>query len=285
MKLLSSNTIKINLAFLFISTSGVLGRYIDLPVPTIIALRSVIAGIILYAFCKWRGIDLKILRKDRRIILIGGLLLGVHWITYFVALKLSNVAIGMLSLYTFPAITAILEPIISKSKLLKSHLVLGALVLIGVYFLVPEFDVDNSHFIAVGFGVLSALCYAIRNILMRMKVKEYNGSVLMMYQLFIISIILSPLFFVLDHTGMLEYLPYTLLLAVLTTAIGHTLFIHSLKHFSAVSASIMSSLQPVYGIILGIIFLGELPLVTTIFGGLIILSTVIIENIRIRKAS
>ena len=127
----------------------------------------------------------------------GGLLLGAHWITYFYALKLSNVAIGLLSLFTFPAITAILEPIILKTKLLKSHIALGLLILVGIYFLVPEFNIENTYFKAVGFGVLSAFCFSIRNIIMKSKVEHYNGSILMVNQLLIVSIFLCPFFFIL----------------------------------------------------------------------------------------
>lgn len=280
---LSSNLFQINLAVIFISTSGVLGRYIDLPTPIIIGLRALIGGLALFAFCKWRGFDFKISSKDRWTVMIGGVLLGAHWVTYFYALKLSNVAIGMLSLFTFPAITAILEPIILKTKLLKSHLFLGATVLVGIYFLVPEFDMENDNLKAVGFGVASAFCYSIRNIILKPKVDQYNGSVLMMNQLFVITILLCPLIFILDSRNIVEFLPATLLLAILTTSIGHTMLVYSLKHFSTASASIISSLQPVYGIILGIIFLSEYPKSTTIIGGLIIVSSVAIESYRVNK--
>ena len=61
-----------------------------------------------------------------------------HWVTYFYALQWSNVAIGMLSLFTYPVITALLEPLILKTKFQKHHLILGFIVLIGVYFLAPD---------------------------------------------------------------------------------------------------------------------------------------------------
>ena len=72
-------------------------------------------------------------------------------------------------------------------------------------------------------------------------------------------------------------------LAVMTTAVGHTLFLMTFKHFSITSVSIISSVQPVYGIILGALFLSEIPTLTTIFGGVLILSSVIIESIRSSK--
>jgi len=102
---------------LFISTSGALGKYIDLPTPVIIWWRSILAAVFLFLFCIYKGISLKINNsKDRWTFFVAAVFLGAHWITYFYALKLSNVAIGMLSLFTFPVIIALLEPLFSKIK-------------------------------------------------------------------------------------------------------------------------------------------------------------------------
>ncbi|AXT55765.1 EamA/RhaT family transporter [Aquimarina sp. AD1] len=277
------NILELNLAMLFISTSGALGRYIDMPVPVTIAFRAILAGVILFLFCKWKKISFGIASSDRFTIIIGGVLMGLHWITYFYALKMSNVAIGMLSLFTYPVITSFLEPILLKTKFQKMHLVLGALVLLGIYFLVPNFSLDNSYAQAVGFGVVSALCYALRNLIMKTKVSNYHGSVLMWYQLVIISIMLLPTLFIMDSSAIVTQWPWTLVLAILTTAIGHTLFLFSLKRFSTTTASIISSIQPVYGIIIGIIFLKEIPVLTTIIGGMLILTSVVIESVRSYK--
>lgn len=277
----SVNLIELNLAILLISTSGVLGRYINLPIPITIGSRALLAGIILFFFCKWKKFSFKIDVQDIKTIAISGFLLGLHWTTYFYALQLSNVAIGMLSLFTYPAITAILEPLILKTKILKFHLVLSLLVLVGIYFLVPDFNVGNDNLKAVGFGVFSALCYSLRNIMMKRKINKYNGSILMVYQLLVIAVLLSPFYFILDTSNIISFIPETIILALLTTAVGHTLFLYSFKHFSTVTASIISCAQPVYGIIIGIIFLQEYPKSTTIIGGSIIILTVLAESLRI----
>ncbi len=268
---------------LLISTSGALGRYIEMPVPVIIAYRAIFAGVFLFVFCKWKKISIHVEKKDVLPIIASGILMGLHWITFFYALKLSNVAIGMLSIFTYPALTALLEPLILKTKFQKSHLLLSALVLIGIYFLVPNFSFENEYTKAVGLGVLSAFCYALRNLIMKTKVGNYNGSMLMWYQLVVVSIILSPCLFLFDSLGILTQWKPTITLALLTTAIGHTLFLTSFKRFSITTASIISSTQPIYGIIIGAIFLNEIPKIMTVIGGILILSSVIIESIRSYK--
>lgn len=265
---------------LFISTSGALGRYIDLAVPVTIASRALLAFLALWIYCRYKKISLGIVSKDRMNVFLSGLLMGLHWITYFYALQLSNVAIGMLSLFTYPILTAFLEPLLLKTRFQRIHLLLGLLVLMGIYFLVPDFDLKNNYTLAVLVGVFSALCYALRNLLLKTKVAAYNGSMLMCYQTAIVGILLLPAFFFFDLSLLSSQLPAIVALAILTTAVGHTLFLRSFKNFSITTASIISSIQPVYGILIGAILLKEIPALYTIVGGLLILSSVVIESFR-----
>ena len=123
------------------------------------------------------------------------LLMGIHWLAYFYALKLSNVAIGMLTLFTYPLMTSILEPILLKDRMVKRHLPLTLITLVGIYFLVPNFDMSDDLTVGVLFGLLAALSYAIRNIWIRKHIEVISGSLSMAYQLLGLSIVLGPLLF------------------------------------------------------------------------------------------
>lgn len=281
-----SRLLLLNLAMLLVSTSGALGRYIDLLPPVTIAYRVLIASIVLLAFCKIKGYSLKIASaKARNRVLIAGVLLGVHWVTYFFALRWGNVAIGMLSMFTYPIFTTFLEPLFLPARIQKVHFLLGMMVLTGIYLLAPEMNLDNSHTRGVLMGLISAVSFAIRNLLLKQQVANVNGSVLMVYQMGIIGVMLFPiaLWIQPSFTTVAEQLPYLLLLGVMTTAIGHTLFVHSFQFFPISNVSILSSIQPVFGIIIGMIFLHEIPASQSIIGGLLILSTVIIESYRSMK--
>ncbi len=274
------------LATLFISTSGVLGKYIAMPSEVIVFFRSAFAMVFLYFFVKYKRIPLKV--KDRKThapLIISSLFMAGHWITYFYALKLSNVALGMLSLFTFPVITALLEPFFMKTKFNPIHILLGIIVLVGVYILAPEFDLESADVKGILFGLLSALCYSIRTLILKQHVHHYHGSMLMFYQTLVITIAMVPVLFFMDLSGFQSQFPYLLLIALLTTAIGHSLMVHSLKFFSASAATIISSIQPIFGIILAFLFVNEIPTMNTVWGGLLILSTVVIESIRSKRNS
>ena len=276
--------IELNIAVLLISTSGVLGRYISMPPPITIWWRCLFAAILLGAFCLYKKIDLNIsTSRDWKTIIISGLFFGAHWITYFYALQLSNVAIGMLSLFTYPVITALLEPIFFNSKLNVKHVLLGIIVLIGIYFLTPEFTLENNYTKGVLFGLISSIFYALRNILLKKKIAHYQGSMLMFYQMVIITLVLWPAFFFFEMSPRTNDWGALVILALVTTAIGHTLFVMSFKNFSISTASIISSIQPIYAIIFGFLLLNEIPAERTIIGGVLILSTVVIESFQSKK--
>jgi drug/metabolite transporter (DMT)-like permease len=272
------------LATLFISTSGVLGKYIALPTEVIILCRASFATVFIYIFCRIKKVDLKIRsKKDFYSFVVSGIFMGAHWITYFIALKLSNVALGMLSLFTFPVITALLEPLFTKQKLNPIHIFLAVLVLIGMYILVPDLSLENDHLKGILFGISSAFCYSLRNLTLKKHVKKYNGSMLMLHQMIIVSVLLIPVLFFSDFSNFESQLPLLVLVALLTTAIGHTMMVHSLQHFSVATASIISSVQPIFGIIIAFIFVNEIPSFNTFIGGSLILLTVIIESLRSKK--
>ena len=266
---------------IMVSTSGALGRYISMPPPVTIWWRCILAAVFLGVYCWRSGIDLKLnIKKDGMIVALSGVLMVLHWTTYFYALQLSNVALGMLSLFTYPAMTAFLEPIILKTRFQKAHIGLAFLVLLGIYFLTPELDWGNKYTQGIGFGLLSALSYSLRNILIKKKVTLYSGSTLMFYQMFVASLLLLPAIFSMSSSGLADQWWAVLTLALVTTAIGHTLFLSCFKHFSISTASLISSAQPVYGIVIGMVFLGEIPAWTTVIGGVLILATVVIESFR-----
>ncbi|MCA0131090.1 DMT family transporter [Winogradskyella alexanderae] len=275
----------LTIATIFISTSGALGKFIDLPTPVVIWWRSAIASVFLLVFCLAKKVDLKINSgRDRWTFFLASVFMGAHWITYFYALKLSNVALGMLSLFTFPVIIALLEPIFTRIKFDPIHIVLGVIVLIGVYILAPEFNLKSSDLQGILLGILSAVCYAIRILILKNHASNYNGTMLMFYQVAILSIILIPGLIVFDGSNIETQYPFVLLLGLLTTAVGHTLFVNSLKYFKASTASIIGSAQPVFGIIIAYFFLNEIPTLHTFVGGSFILTTVFIESIRSRKS-
>ena len=267
---------------LCISSSGVLGRYVPLEPGPAIWWRCVLAALLLWGYCRYRSFALGIGRdKQAWAVLLSGVMMAAHWVTYFYALKLSSVAVGMLAIFTYPAMTTLLEPLLTDKKLEPVHLGLAGLVVVGVYFLVPgDLSLENDMFTGLLFGLASALIYSLRNIMMKAQVKRLNGSVVILWQVVVSAVVLAPFLFFAEAVPSLEAVPYLVCLALVTTAIGHTLFLGSFKYFSISTASLLSCVQPIYGILLGMLFFGEYPAWTSLIGGGLILSAVVVEGRR-----
>ena len=268
------------LAIFVMSSSGALGRYLDLPVPFAIWARCAIAAVALFSILLLFNQSIRIRSADRVKLVLPTLLMGAHWLTYFHALKLSGVAVGMLTLFTYPLMTSLLEPFMLKIKPIGRHIPLAFLALLGIYFLVPEFNLANDQTLGVLFGLMAALTYSVRNILIRKNISNISGVLSMGYQLVGLSVLLAPSIFLfpLDFQNIIVNKGLALLsLGIITTAIGHTLFVKSFGYLTVTTVSILSNLTPILGIILGALWLGEIPERGVYFGGSIILMVTIIE--------
>lgn len=263
---------------LFVSTSGVLGRFVPLDAIPAVWWRAVFALLFLGAFCWWKGYDFRIKDpKRRRLVLLSGLLMMAHWVSYFYALKLSSVAIGMLAVFTYPAMTTLLEPLLLKKPFEPRHLGLAGLVIVGVYFLAPSFSLADGATLGLALGLLSAFIYSLRNILMKTQVDALQGSVLMTYQVGLTMLLLVPSLFFFDSIPVATAWPYLIGLGLVTTAIGHTMLLACFRYFSVSTASLLTCVQPIYGILLGMLFYQEIPSWSAVLGGALILAAVAVE--------
>ncbi len=278
-----AHLLQLGLAIFIMSSSGTLGRYIELPPPVTIWMRCIIGAVALFIVLKVGKFDLHIGNRKNFWLLFGSsLLLAGHWVSYFYSLKLSTVAIGMLSLFTYPVITAFLEPVMLKIPFQKSSLALGILAFVGVALLAPELSFENEHTLGIAIGVFSALCYSIRNILMKKRVAQQSGITLMFYQLLFISLFLWPVLFGFEFEPAQLSTDWEalLILGLFTTATGHTLLVLSFKHFTVSTVSVISALTPLLGILLGFLVLNEIPAGRTYIGGSLIFLTVVTESLK-----
>ena len=209
--------------------------------------------------------------------------MGLHWITFFHSMQVSTVAIGMLSLFTYPIITVLLEPFFNKIRVKTSDIVAGVVVLIGVLMMVKDdlHQFDSSVMQGVFWGVISAFLFSIRNLLQKYHHPAVSSDGLILHQ--VIAIALMLLVFV-DYSEVAslesgDWLMLVLLGAV-STATAHSLLSYSLKHLPAKSVAMISCLQPLFATLFAWLLLNETPTQSIVLGGLIIVSVALYESIK-----
>jgi drug/metabolite transporter (DMT)-like permease len=308
-----------NIAVLFFGMAGVLGKLSTLPSPLIVFGRVFFASPVLLVLCLFQRLPLRPRRMRDGLLLPGlGILLAVHWSTFFQSIAVSNVATGLLSFSSFPLFTAALEPLLLHQRPSRSHVVASLLILPGIYLLVPSFTLQNQTTLGVFWGVLSGATFALLSVANRgllqypptdrnkevssispsstvqqspayqKKSKTTSAStsgegypslVISLYQDGVATIALLPALLLIPEASSI-WAPHELLillfLGVVCTALAHTLFIASLRSLTAQSASLVASLEPVWGIVFGIVLLQELPTVRTLLGGVLIIGAVLL---------
>jgi drug/metabolite transporter (DMT)-like permease len=275
------HVVLLNLSTLMVASSAIFAKLITLNAAEVVLFRCLIAGIFLGIFLKLRGLSIwRGLKEHPGFYLLTGFLLGLHWVLLFWAIKVATVSLAILAVFTFPVITTLLEPVFLKIKLIRFNLLTASLTLVGIGFLVPQYNLQNKASLGVLLGVLAALLIAIRNLLCKKYIERISSSEMMFYQLWVSFILLLPVLFwgvpALDAPNIL----YLLSMGLVTTALGHTLFVYCLKFFPTSTASIVVSIQPFYGILLAMLILKETPSPNTFIGGALIVGTVLLENIK-----
>lgn len=207
-----------------------------------------------------------------------GVFLALHWVTYFHAMQVSSVAVGVIALYTFPVITVFLEPLFHGERPHSKDVMSAVLVLFGIYLLVPEFSLDNQTTQGLLWGILSALFFALRNIIQGHYFKGYSARHSLFYQTLVTFLVLLPFSYeVIPEVTDVQW-GQLLLLGVFFTALPHTLFAYSLLNLKAKTVSLVACVQVVYAMIFAAVLLAEWPHITTVIGGLIVVSAAMFES-------
>ncbi|MCQ4347939.1 DMT family transporter [Pseudomonas stutzeri] len=210
------------------------------------------------------------------LLVLGGLLLGGHWLTFFHAVKVSGVAIATLGFASFPAFTLLLEGLLFRERLRAGEFVVVGLVSIGLLLVTPQFDLASQASRGLLWAVLSGLLFALLSLANRISARGIGPAQAALWQNLTIALCLLPLAAPqLPGLATLDWL-WLALLGVLCTGLAHSLFVASLRVLKARSAAMVFAMEPVYGILFAWLLFAEAPTLRILGGGaLIVLATVL----------
>ena len=275
---------EIHIAVLLFGLAGLFGKFLSLPPLVIVFGRTSFAALTLSAilFYSKTRIRTKSIR-DFTVLVLLGILLAIHWTTFFHAIQISTVAVGLLTFSTFPVFVTFMEPYFFKEKLRRFDMLTAGSVVLGLILVIPSLDFQNNITQGAFWGTISGFTFAVLSILNRKYVGTYPSMVIVCYQNWMATLILFPFLFFEDVS--LQPTDFFLLaiLGIFCTALAHVLFIKSLVHIKTQLASITACLEPVYGIIFAFVLLDETPALRTILGGSIILGTIVIASMKRQK--
>ncbi|MEM6529452.1 MAG: DMT family transporter, partial [Chloroflexota bacterium] len=212
--------------------------------------------------------------------MVTGVVLAVHWVTFFQSIQVGGVALGLISYATFPMFVIFLDPLFTRNRIQRRDVVVAVVTIVGAVLVVPAFDLANDVTRGFAWGLVSSSTFALLSILNKISVADYSGLVVALYQDAVAMVVLIPALFLAEYTLTVQNVALLVLLGVVFTAIAHSLFIQGLREVRAQTASIIASLESVYGIVFAFVFLGERPVLRTLLGGAIILAAAAYSSIR-----
>lgn len=279
-----SALIELHIATLLLAGSALFPRLLkEFPTHDIVVVRSVLGAIALVVVALLMRQSFRYNRREAGWVILLGVLMAVHWWTYYEAIQLAKVTIGVISLFTYPIFVVLIEPFFERRRIQMIDLALAGLVFAGVLIVMPEFSLQNKASLGLVIGVFSAVIFAFRNVLQRHKLRHKPPAVNMGIQVGIVGLLMLPTATI-TAAGLESHWWHWLLLGLIFTAAPHVFLIMSMRQLSAKTVGIISCLTPVYATVIASILLeGETPTWMTIFGGLIVVSVAAFESVRTRR--
>lgn len=248
-------------AVLFLGFSPVFGKLISLNEGLLTWYRVFFSAVILFFVLKLYKVDTRISLKEKIHIARIGVLVTMSWVFFYAGIKYSNISIGVVCYCLASFFTAVLEPLIIKSRFQLSEFLLSILTIIGIGLI---FHFDGSYQVGIALGVIAPVFYTLYSIYNKQLAGRYDSKLINYYQMIGGTIGLGILL-----PGYLHFFPatsvipdlknafYLIMLSFFCTVLVYIFLTEAMKKISAFTANLSMNLEPVYAIIVAFLFFDE----------------------------
>lgn len=282
----------LHIAVILAGFTGIFGKLISLNEGLLVWYRLLFSSIILYVILKLLRIDYNISRREKFNIAKVGLLITLHWLFFYASIKYSNISIGVVCYCLTSFFTALFKPLIDKEKFKVSELLLSALTIFGISLI---FHFDSSYQLGISLGIISSAFGALYTIYNKRLVNHYDAKVINYYQMICGTLCLGaflPIYLVFFPADSiipdLKDMIYLGVLSLFCTVGLYVAFAEVLKKIPAFTVNLTFNLEPIYAIIMALLFFNESKEIGLAFyaGLSFIITSVILQTfISIRKKS
>lgn len=285
-----SSYIILHFVIIIYGFTAIIGRFITIPALNLVWYRMLIATV---CFAGWILISKKSFKLPKKISwqLLGvGSVVGLHWITFFGAVKLSNVSVTLGCMASATLFTSLLEPLILRRKIAILEVFVGTIIIGGLYMI---FQFETKYLLGISVALCSAFLASLFTVLNGQFASKADSAVISGYEMFggtvLVSIILfargsfDSTFFALEQMDWV----WVTLLATVCTAFAFAANIYVMKRISPFSVVLAINMEPIYGILLALLFFKEserMSLGFYIGTAIIILSVILYPIIKSRNS-
>jgi drug/metabolite transporter (DMT)-like permease len=265
--------------------TAILGELITISAIPLVWFRMLIASILIFIYIKVSKTDISISPKAVIKLIVAGIIIALHWITFFGSIDASNISIALAMFSTGAFFGSIIEPIVFKRKIIWYEIIFGILVIVGIFIITQS---ELKYLNGIILGISSAFLSSLFAVLNGKFLERHTATTISFYE-FISGVAFITLFILLFYDGFsLEFFQlsisdygYLFILASICTAYAFIAAVYVMKVISPYTVILSFNLEPVYGIILAIILFPEKEKMSSNFyyGAAIILITVMLNGL------
>ena len=280
---------QLHLAIFLAGFTGVLGKLITLNESLLVWYRMLLSMLILLGIAAFsKKVKLLSIKKMVPLIGIGGII-AIHWVFFYGSVKYANISVSLVCFSAIGFFTSLLDPIFSKRKIIIPEIILGLLVMFGIYLI---FHFDEKYRIGILFGTISSFFASIFPILNKKIIGNYDPETISFYELgggwFCLNFFVPVYLFFIPEVRLIPNpadLFWLIILSLFCTVLAFNMSVRSLKFISPFTVNLSYNLEPIYGILLAFLVYNENKYLGYSFylGFAIIFITVVIQSWRVWK--
>ncbi|UZO80879.1 DMT family transporter [Aquimarina sp. ERC-38] len=270
--------------------TAILGELITITAIPLVWYRMSIATLFVFLYLRFKKYAFHLPLRLKGLTALGGIIIAFHWITFFHAIKISNISITLAVLSSGAFFTSLLEPLLYKRKLIGYEVIFGVLIICGVFLI---FKAEPEQVEGIYFALSSAILSSLFALLNGKIATQAKPSVISFYELSF-GALLVTLYMIFSTVQADVSFPvpagmdwvYIMILSSVCTACAFIVAVKVMKHLSPFTVMLTTNLEPIYGILLALLIFGDNEKMTSLFyyGALLIIGTVILNGLlKLRK--
>jgi drug/metabolite transporter (DMT)-like permease len=279
------NYIHLHFLVIIAGFTAILGELITLDAIHLVWYRMSIGAVLMLVYILAKKTPLRIPLKVLFSLSVAGVIIALHWITFFAAINVSNISITLAMFSTGAFFASFIEPLFFKRKINGYEILFGLIVIVGIVLITQT---ELKYILGIVLGISSALFSTLFAVLNGKFVQHYPPSIISFYE-FISGILFISIFLAFREDGFNHAFfqisssdwVYLLILASVCTAYAFIVSVHVMKYITPYTVVLTYNLEPIYGIILALVFFPESETMRPMFyiGAGIIIFTVLLNAV------